>query len=187
LEQKRKLIPEFLDSAQMLHRVNIDEIEPKFKRWLCSGEKKTFTREEAEKVYEIWNLLKEIAYGSNYLNEDDRRSHFIYTYEPDQDDFYDPVLTNFFNGEQDSDDSEDPKVMDEKLFFEWLLDYTIPENVIFEYPRGKPIYQFPDVTCLVKDCPCNMEPDGLKEFHGLEIRNEQHEDDEAEEAMDEGD
>lgn len=170
LTQKRKLIPQLLKEAKMMHSVNIDHIEEKFKRWLCRGRKKLYANEDVLKLWKIWNLIKELAYGSRYAKIEGKRNYYIHIYHPDYDGLYEWNLTNFFNGEEDSDDSDEEKVMTKKDFFDWILDNTIPEEIFLDYPYNTPLYNFPDKKCLWQNCKCNMTKRGLEKYHN--VKNE---------------
>jgi len=167
LKQKRRLIPQLLKSAKMMHKININHIEPKFKLWLCSGKKQVFKNEEVYRLWKIWNLIKNVAYGSRFVHTENQRAFYIHIYDEEYDGLYDWDLTNFFTGEEDSEGES--LVLEKKEFFDWVLKNTTPDEIHVDFPYSQPLYRFPDFNCLFEDCNCGMSKRGLEKYHGIDF------------------
>lgn len=160
LDKKRKLAMKLLKSAKIIHCMEIDPVESKFKKWICSGEKKFFTEEEVDKVWLIWNLIKKI---STYVWIDHNRIdyYWISWKERDNKEFHVENYTNEESFETTTNKDE---------YFDWILENTKPEQVhlIENHYESEPFYVFPELTCMNSDrCPCNMEIDRILKFHEI--------------------
>lgn len=181
LEAKRKLIFELLKSARIVHGLCIDPIEPKFKVWLCRGEKKFFTEEEAEKVWKIWTYVKMLACHSQVDSGDSWETPYnvISIFTTDHHDYHiscDFAIETFDHNNKNGKRQKYPdepdievKCLAKDAYFDWLLDNTIPEQVqLCQFDYG-PNYNFPNLSCSGEFCDCNMEPVGMKKEHYWDI------------------
>src|SRR3990170_1519016 len=66
LDKRRKLVTELFSSARMsaVCTFPIPTDNDRFGKWLCSGEKKSFTKEEADNLLLVWGFVKRYAYSS---------------------------------------------------------------------------------------------------------------------------
>jgi hypothetical protein len=141
-------------------------IEPKFKKWLCSGRKEIFTEEEANKIWHIWNIAKFLAYsGYIYLaSSDESDLCVLYTDIRPEDSSKKFVLVD--------DQLFSHRPLDKEKFFEYVLENINPERIRLDIAEneGKCLYEFPKLQCEYDLCPCEMEIDKIKIYHHLDIR-----------------
>lgn len=174
LEEKRRLIPKLLKSARLVHGVFEGSIEAKFKTWLCKGKKKFVTEEEADKVWQIWGHIKSIACHAEVSESEEYRFDYA-IYTTCRDVHGNEEMCGQFDvatvRHWDYDDwvFDDQEALSKDDYFEWLLDHTIPDQVLLIDDEGDWCYQFPEVTCHHRTCKCNMEPILMKELHGWDI------------------
>jgi hypothetical protein len=144
--------------ARIVNGTEVPEIEPKFTKWLCSGNKKLFTNEEAEHAWQIWCFIKERSFNSYVLEwEDDNQIDCIwYVIEPykldESDEWSDSEDYNRFKIKL-SNHNTDTKYVSKIDFFSWILENSTPELLTINsgFHNPEPRFQFSDIDDITID------------------------------------
>lgn len=137
-------------------------IDPRFERWIRQGRKRLFTDGETEKLWQIWNWIKELACYARISSDGD----IIIV-----DDHFSGGSDGPFDIESRDLYDDDTATLSKDDYFNYVLECSTPEQVIFCEYNEFPSYRFPSLTCRVLGCQCKMEPAGMKEFHHWDVSN----------------
>lgn len=128
LEKRRKLAVELLRDADIVHGMLLDPMTTEFEAWLCSGEKKLFTKEETQHAWSLWSHVKKYAVNCNVVwNDEDGMRYYLSPYSPGCEEKPGDMFVS--NSEELAPELKAPTDLQKEDFLTWLLKHSRPEQI----------------------------------------------------------